>query len=95
MNFGEVAAALGLLTPLVLGILAFYKDLKKRDEEKTAPPAKQEIVQGMPVNVDYVAELIQTLKKQVEEAEAEKETALRENEVLRAQVATYKDLDRR
>lgn len=94
MSFGEVAAALGLLTPLVLGVLAFYKDLKKKDKAP-AEPASHDVVQGMTVNMDYAAELMRELKKRAEDAESERDTALAEVAALRATIRTMQEFDRR
>lgn len=87
MSFGEIAAAIGLLTPLVLGILAFiekFVNRKKADPTKDQP----EVVQGMTVTTDsYADQLIRELKKERDEAEAD-------NKVLRAQLQILNQRER-
>jgi hypothetical protein len=71
MSFQEWAVAFGLLTPLVLGILAFIEKFlhKKKEPETEQQPA---VVQGMTVATNsYVDELIAQLKKDLAEEKQE------------------------
>lgn len=71
MSLQEWAVAIGLLTPLVLGILAFIEKLanRKKGEGPTDEPA---VIQGMTVSSNsYADDLIIQLKKELAEAEQE------------------------
>lgn len=91
MSFSEVAIAIGLLTPLILGILAFVEKLLSR---KTKSPDKDEepkVVQGMPVAVDSFADqLIAELRRDIAEGEADKVRMQHTIDVLTAQIEIYK-----
>lgn len=89
MSFGEIAAAIGLLTPLVLGILAFIeKFVHRKDKEDDSAKGQPEVVQGMTVTTDsYADQLIRELKKERDEAEAD-------NKVLRAQLEVLQQRER-
>ncbi len=94
MNFQELAVALGLLTPLILGIIASvekFANRKNPEDDET----EQEIVQGMPVAVDYVAELIAEYKADKTKAERERDEALMELRMVKAQLDAYRSLERR
>jgi hypothetical protein len=90
MSLSEVAVAIGLLTPLVLGILAFIEKFinrKKGNEPVEAPP----VVQGMTVATDsYADRLIRELEADRKKAEADRLQAEQENKILRAQLDVYK-----
>ena len=61
MSFAEWAAAVGLLTPLILGVLAFIEKFfnKKKEPEKKEP----EVVQGMAIATNtYADQLIAELR---------------------------------
>lgn len=90
MSFQEWAVAVGLLTPLVLGILAFIeKFVHKKGEPEKEEPA---VVQGMTVATDsYADRLIVELSRERDEAEANLASANQENAVLRAQLDAYKE----
>lgn len=93
MTLSEVAVAIGLLTPLVLGILAFIEKFvnRKTANEPEAPP----VVQGMTVATDsYVDRLIHELTEDKRTAEAGWTQAKQENNVLRAQLEAYRERDR-
>lgn len=95
MSFSEVAVAIGLLTPLVLGILAFiekWRNAKKKDVE---PADGQTIVQGMTVPVDYAADLITELRRDRTVAERERDEAIKRAERLQIQLDTLRMLDER
>lgn len=84
MSLQEAAIAIGLLTPLILGVLAFVEKFvhhKKEPEESTKVP------QGMAVNMDnpYADQLIEELRKDKEDSD--KRVA-----DLNAQLAVYKQL---
>lgn len=70
MSFQEAAIAIGLLTPLILGVLAFIEKFvhKKKEPEKEEP----KVVQGMTVAVDttYADELIKELRSERAEDKA-------------------------
>lgn len=82
MSFQEAAIAIGLLTPLILGILAFIeKFIHKPKDEKEEP----KVLQGMSVPVDTYAErLIVELTREMKETKEE-------NTVLRAKLEAYKE----
>lgn len=87
MNFQEAAIAIGLLTPLILGILAFVEKFihKPKEPEKEEP----KVVQGMTVPVDnYADRLIIELTRERDEAEEA-------NRVLRAKLEAYQERDNR
>lgn len=70
MSFAEWAAAVGLLTPLILGILAFIEKFvnKKKDVDKKEP----EVVQGMAVSTGSYADLlISELRRELAETKEE------------------------
>lgn len=94
MTFSEAAVALGLLTPLVLGILAFIEKFLNRKKDKEpieAPP----VVQGMAVATDsYADRLIAELTEDKRNAEAGWTQAKNENAILRAQLEAYKGKER-
>lgn len=90
MSLQEWAVAIGLLTPLVLGILAFIEKFihRKGDSDKEVP----EVVQGMTVTTDsYADRLIIELTRERDEADAAAAKATQDNEVLRAQLNAYKE----
>lgn len=90
MSLQEWAVAMGLLTPLVLGILAFIEKFVHRKKEPDEP-ALPEVVQGMTVATDsYADRLILELTRERDEADAAVAKANQENEVLRAQLEAYK-----
>lgn len=66
LSFQELAIAIGLLTPLILGILAFVEKFihKKKEPEKEEP----KVVQGMTVPMDtnpYADQLIIELREEI------------------------------
>jgi hypothetical protein len=67
MSFQEAAVAIGLLTPLVLGILAFIeKFVHKKKEPEAGQPS---VVQGMTVAPNsYADQLIIELQRELRES---------------------------
>lgn len=70
MSFAEWAAAIGLLTPLLLGVLAFVEKFVNR---KKVPEKKEpEVVQGLPVATNsYADQLILNLQEELRETKEE------------------------
>jgi hypothetical protein len=69
MSFQETAIAIGLLTPLILGVLAFVEKFihKKKEPDKEEEP---KVVQGMTVPMDtnpYADQLIGELRREIGE----------------------------
>jgi len=69
MSFQETAIAIGLLTPLILGVLAFIEKFihKKKEPDNEEEP---KVVQGMTVPMDsnpYVDQLIGELRREIRE----------------------------
>jgi hypothetical protein len=87
MSFSEAAVAIGLLTPLILGILAFIEKFINR--KKVEPPRKDEpeVSKGMPVGLDFASEYIEEIK--ADRAKAEKE-----RDFYKAQIEAYKQMDK-
>jgi hypothetical protein len=96
MTFQEAAVAIGLLTPLVLGVLAFVEKLVNRNKvepkkEKEDPP----VLQGMSVASDsYADALIKELRKERDEAEALVVQRDHEKAILQAELDVYKKKNR-
>lgn len=70
MSFAEWAAAVGLLTPLILGILAFLEKFinRKKEPEKK----EEEVVQGLAVSTNsYADDLISELRRELKETKEE------------------------
>ena len=91
MSFQEAAIAIGLLTPLILGVLAFIEKLihKKNEPEKGEPT----VVQGMPVAMasTFADELIKELRKDAAEAVAVRDRLKIENDLLRVRLGLEND----
>lgn len=90
MSLQEWAVAIGLLTPLILGVLAFiekFLNRKKGDEPKEDEP---EVLKGMTVAPDYAGDYIKELKADRAAAEAEVHKLKIENDLLRAQLKERK-----
>lgn len=85
MSLQEWAVAIGLLTPLILGILAFIEKFmnRKKEEPKDEEP---ELVKGLTVAPDYAGDYIRELKKDRDEAEAELAKIRVENDFLKTQL---------
>jgi hypothetical protein len=72
LSLSEIAVAIGLLTPLVLGVLAFVD--KRLPGHKTTKAEKREdanedsVLQGLPVKVDFAAELVKELREDARQA---------------------------
>jgi len=90
MTFSEVAVAIGLLTPLVLGILAFVEKFINR-KKSSGLDGGPSVVQGMTVATEsYADRLIAELTEDKRNAEAGWTQAKEEIKVLRAQLEVYK-----
>jgi hypothetical protein len=74
MSLSEAAIAIGLLTPLILGLLAFLEKLlnRKNKEDKSE---ETQVVQGMPIAFDYTSEYIEEIKKDRDQAIRERDVA--------------------
>lgn len=91
MNFQETAVAIGLLTPLVLGILAFIEKFVNRGKEVKKDKEDPPVLQGMSVAPDsYADQLIKELRKERDEAEALVLQRDHEKAILEAQIEAYK-----
>lgn len=90
MSFQEAAIAIGLLTPLILGILAFAE---KFIHKKKEPEEEPKVVKGMTVSVEnpYASQLIDELTKDNRKAEAEIVRLSQKNELLRNELRIYKE----
>jgi hypothetical protein len=84
MSSTEWFVSIGLITPLVLGILAFIEKWAERRRKRGEPKEEQPIVQGMTVSVDYAAELVTQLKADLVETQKERDKALAEIEAYKA-----------
>lgn len=73
MSLSEAAVAIGLLTPLILGILAFIEKWVNRKKVEPPKPDEPEVVMGQTVSVDYAKELIEELKADRKRAEEERD----------------------
>lgn len=91
MTLSDWAVAMGLLTPLVLGILAFVEKFINR--KKNAEPLETpQVIQGMTVTTDsYADRLINELTEDKRNAEAGWTQAKHDNEILRAQLEAYRN----
>jgi len=89
MSFSEAAVAIGLLTPLILGILAF---IEKWANRKKVEPKEDEpkVVMGQTVGVDYAKELMEELKRDRDKAEADAREAIKQRDYYKAQLDIYK-----
>lgn len=83
MSLQEAAIAIGLLTPLILGILAFAEKFIHHKKE----PEESKVPQGMAVNMDnpYADQLIEELRK-------DNEASDKRIADLQAQLSIYKEL---
>lgn len=75
MSLSETAIAVGLLTPLILGLLAFLEKFMNRKVKKEGSDAATSVVQGMPVAFDYTSEYIEEIKKDRDQAIRERDVA--------------------
>lgn len=87
MSFSEAAVAIGLLTPLILGILAFLEKFLNRKKVEPPKANEAEVSKGLPVGMDYAGEYIQELKTDRKKAEDERD-------FYKAQLEAYKNMDR-
>lgn len=92
VSFQELAIAIGLLTPLILGILAFIEKFVHRKKEPDTEE-KPKVVQGMTVAVEnpYADQLIGELRREIAEGDAERQRLAHQNEVLRARLGLGKE----
>jgi len=92
MSLQEAAIAIGLLTPLILGVLAFIEKFVHRKKEPDTEE-QPKVVQGMPVTMEnpYADQLIIELRREANEAEQERKRISHENEILRARLGLGKE----
>lgn len=89
MSLQEAAIAIGLLTPLILGILAF---IEKIVHQKKDPVNEPKVVQGMTVPMDtYADRLIANLTKESEEDKANAQKLEHENQELLNELKLYRE----
>jgi hypothetical protein len=91
MSLQETAIAIGLLTPLILGILAFIEKFVHRKKEPD--PEEPQVVQGMTVAMEnpYADQLISELRREITEADSERQRLSHQNEILRARLGLGKE----
>ena len=93
MSFLELATAIGLLAPLVLGVLAFIEKWHSRKKEDKPEEPVGPVVKGMAVGVDFAAQLVAELQKDVMQAEVRAAAAEQRERELRAKLEAYRQLD--
>ena len=94
MSFSEAAVAIGLLTPLILGILAFIEKWANRKKVPEPKEDEPKVVMGQTVGVDYAKELMEELKKDRDKAEADAREAIKQRDYYKAQLDIYKGTDK-